>query len=776
MLKNKRFIISILMLIIFLFTTTGYALYGKTLEITGLSKVKKNGIVEITNVQLIDSSNVKSNNTTYEGTNIKLDLSFNNNGQDAEYYATYEVTMENNSFYYYEFTSTNLDSNIDATSSNVKVSFQLLNMSEGDTIKSGQTKTFQVKIIATLLDEVEGDINVQGDLTNDLEQENVGSLIGSLTGNTSGDLTGTGKSARFNAELVNTFEYNKNFTLSLSNSSHFNITNCNGNDLGTMTINSNSTNNYNFCVERKSNVEFATSPQQVSVILKSANVPDTSIGTISLAVDINQAIDDHEAPIISNVTVNKHTQKGSVTLSWDGNDDNSIENYKILVYEKQNGSYLSPTTITTQVNNYTFDNINETTYYFVVYGIDELENTATQEEIDSATTSSGHASKTNEVSFRWTYNVDTSGLDGITSNGASTVLEGATYTTTLRASTLRELPSSIEIKMGGVTLTQGSQYSYNSNNGSVSIPNVTGDISISGRSEGCLVEGTKILLANGKTKKIENITYKDLLKVWSYDEGKMSYEYPIWIEKKRKSNKYIEITFEDNTNLKIVSKHGLYSIKEKRFISTADENFKVGIVVAKIKNNKIKPLRVIKIEEKEETVNYYHIVSTRYYNVIANNILTTDDEVTLSNLYQFDDNIKWIDRKEVLKDKNNSYNYSDFKDTVPYYLYKGLRVGEIKYLINQGYLTKNDFINYLANNQMNLNMYKKPITKKNTRYWMVTTSLDKVKKKDKYLKKEGSLYKLPKAKTKCFYNTADDKCYKPGDKVKVYTGMHFIKK
>ena len=52
-----------------------------------------------------------------------------------------------------------------------------------------------------------------------------------------------------------------------------------------------------------------------------------------------------------------------------------------------------------------------------------------------------------------------------------------------------------------------------------------------------------------------------------------------------------------------------------------------------IKNNQIDYVYVTNIENVEKNVKYYHVVSTRYYNIIANDILTTDDAVVLSNLY-----------------------------------------------------------------------------------------------------------------------------------------------
>ena len=66
--------------------------------------------------------------------------------------------------------------------------------------------------------------------------------------------------------------------------------------------------------------------------------------------------------------------------------------------------------------------------------------------------------------------------------------------------------------------------------------------------------------------------------------------------------------------------------------------------------------------------------------------------------------------------------------------------------------------------------------------WMVTTSDDIVTpfNKHKFLRREDSYYKLPKPMHKKDFigwlNTGDNKIYKPGDKVQVLYGTHFIAK
>ena len=146
------------------------------------------------------------------------------------------------------------------------------------------------------------------------------------------------------------------------------------------------------------------------------------------------------------------------------------------------------------------------------------------------------------MSFKWGYEV-TFSLSHLskTSGTTSTAYIDQDYTASLQVSGWGyELPSSstyknrISIKMNGVTLTPETDFTYDANYGRINIPNVTGKIEITATADGngwCLAEGTKVLLANGTYKNIENINYDDLLLVYSYETGKFVEEYPIWIEK-----------------------------------------------------------------------------------------------------------------------------------------------------------------------------------------------------------------------------------------------------
>ena len=70
-------------------------------------------------------------------------------------------------------------------------------------------------------------------------------------------------------------------------------------------------------------------------------------------------------------------------------------------------------------------------------------------------------------------------------------------------------------------------------------------------------------------------------------------------------------------------------------------------------------------------------------------------------------------------------------------------------------------------------MLLKPEEKNGSRYWTVSTgnTWNPVKKKVK----EGNYYQLPyDHKNKYWYSTAEHKYYQPGEKVEVWSGMHFV--
>ena len=103
------------------------------------------------------------------------------------------------------------------------------------------------------------------------------------------------------------------------------------------------------------------------------------------------------------------------------------------------------------------------------------------------------------------------------------------------------------------------------------------------------------------------------------------------------------------------------------------------------------------IKKVKKDVKYYFIGSTTYFNIIANNLLTSDHSTLISNLYGFEENAKWPTEKNlIVSNSENITPYNQLNSVLPYYLYKGFRAGEVGYLIKNKLITIEEFKNYIT--------------------------------------------------------------------------------
>lgn len=751
------------------------------------------GNVSITRISYVSSKNVvdptaDENMPTFEGMNANFNVTFRKEegSTDEGFEIIYEVDLTNTHYDDYIFRGFDFhpDVNASAESDTATLTLTPIGVDNGDVVKSDTVKTFRIVLTLTASNpdgSYETGSTTQVDTTPDTEEE-----TGEITATISpdhGNLRSPNTSASFTLSVTSTYPSDRTFSLISSNS---NLEIVGGNNL---TIHGESTEPYNITIKPVAGAQFVSDTDSMTVYLSSDGMKNINVGTLTF--DVNK----HSVPDTTKVTVGNadltyyydtSDNKPKIKATWDRKDygGTPVTNYVVLVYQSDD-TYVTKGETNSAIREYAFDNLSEnTSYYVIVYGIDQATNSG-ENDVSNATTSDGFATKSSSKSFKWTYSVNTSGLSDLDSSNKTAIL-GSTFSTTITATGgtfANQVPDSLTVSMDGTSnLSNGNGFDYTKDSNSkatLKVYNVTGNISLSG-SATCLVEGTKILLANGEYKNIEKIGYDDLLMVHNYETGELTYEYPIWIEKAKSNYSYQENTFSDGTILKTVGWHGLFETELNRFVSVDNpEEFHIGSKIAKYNNDKkqYETVTVTNIETKYETVNYYHVVSTRYYNIIANDFLTTDGTVILSNLYGFDKNITWPSEIRNYA-MNDVYSYDELSDAIPYYMFKGLRAEEGKILSNYG-LDLDTFKGYLLNNQNNPDMVKQPIQKLGRNMWMVTTSLDNINvlNRHNYLREEGSIYTLPVVNDKKFaywLNTSDNKKYYSGDELKVYHGMHFV--
>ena len=716
-------IIGIIVISIFCFETVGFATYNQLLRLNGTSTFNPDGNISITDVHIVNQTNVVENTpVNYNDLNITFDLEFPVTTLDLDYEIRYSVTIDNESSYDRTFTGEECVPQIniqDGTS----VELLLEGLEIGDVINKKSSKTFDL-IIALHPQTENTTYDVNGTIEEEEIIEDTGQILVSLDrNNRSADLTAIGAKGHFTFDAVNTLQYTETVTLSVV-SNIFELCDVNGNALPSFTVNNDgNTVTNDFYVKVKQGAIITRNSEYLTVYATTSKFNNQSIGRLTLAVTPNAVYHDSDAPIISNVSASQNTIVNSAHVSWNASDDSTIDNFTVIAY-KADGTKVNELNTTDDNNSVDILLKNDQSnvdgdYYFVVYGKDINGNTANSNEISDPRTQ-GHVAKSGNVNFDWYASISYTNLPG----DKTETLKGQSVTVTI-SSTNNTTPTINSVKMNGTTLNNnnnGYQTSTGNNSRTITISNVTGDIEINVQNGTgtCLVEGTKVTLYDGTTKNIEDIRYNDLLKVWNHDLGAYDYEYAGWVEQGGVESSYTKITFSDGTILKIVGGHSLFSKRLNKYVDISSGELQIGDEVVKL-NNGIGYVKITNIETVDEEVKYYHVISTRYFNLITNNLLTTYEIFeNVSNFMDFGKNLKWKNTGVV---RSDMYTYNDFT-YLPKYIYKAFRLEETKYLVNSGLVTKDEFA-YLFNKFLTDNdKMLIPPTNNGTRLWMVTTSDD----------------------------------------------------
>ena len=181
----------------------------------------------------------------------------------------------------------------------------------------------------------------------------------------------------------------------------------------------------------------------------------------------------------------------------------------------------------------------------------------------------------------------------------------------------------------------------------------------------CYAIGTLITLYDGNTKKIEDVTYDDLLLVWDFDNRCFSSAKPSWISKAQLASYYYKITMSDGTELKLIGSNGdchrLFNIDQSKFVYGS--RFNLGEKV--FKTDESTP-SVVSIEKIEEDIVFYNMNTKFHINCFINGVLSS---CRYNNLYPIKD-------MKFVKESRPIIPLSVYKD-VPENYYNDLRLGEV---------------------------------------------------------------------------------------------------
>lgn len=772
--KIQVFIVIAVVLIIAL-ESVGFAYYTAGVSFLGNLTLKKDGVIKITNVELATAiGGVEKSAPVFSSDSVQVFVTYNVTELEENYEIDYDVTIDNDSSYDYTFSGQDFNAQIDVNDGS-QVAVFLDDIEIGDIIPKKSAKTFTVKLVLVPKSEnTNYDVTGEGETAFE-DQSNASILVAIPSDSRTGDLSGSNNIAHFTVEAINGFDIAKTFTLSITNT-RLVLCNSTGGALENFSLEAGEEKTFDFYVKKADGAQFPSNVERLTV---SATYDDVIISTGTLAITVDpSSILDTEAPTISNVKLTQNSALNSVHVSWKGYDLTSVDHYVVQLY-KSNGTKVGSDYNTSADETYmdislaTGNTNNDGDYYARVYGVDIAGNKATNTEINNATVAVGHASRSETTSVKWFAKIsyEDGNYSSATPASETRLNQSVTISITKSGTGNYGTPTSLtSVSMGGKTLRSGTDYTTTSNNTTITIniSNVTGDIvvTLAGGNSGCLVEGTKILLADGTYKNIEDVTYYDLLPVWDYERGVLSYEYPVWIENANESNHYRKVTFSDGTVLKFVGYHGMFSFDLNKVVSVDNPSeFYIGMNVAKLNGKKLEKVTVTNIEIIYEKVKYYHICTSKYYNIFAEDILTTDGTTMITNLFSYGDHANWINPDS---EKEKTYTYDDFKDIAPYYMYYAGRM-RFAYYLKQVGVSLDMFKYYLITNQLNPKMLKEVPADENGLVFKVSST-------EGYdaLVHENDIITIP-GENSIYFNTLDNRIYESGEEYIVKYSTHFIK-
>ena len=278
--------------------------------------------------------------------------------------------------------------------------------------------------------------------------------------------------------------------------------------------------------------------------------------------------------------------------------------------------------------------------------------------------------------------------DGTSYNNGSYILVDKEFT--ISVSYGEDTEQSIAITI------DGNDQNYDSS----TIYTATGPVNISASS--CLVEGTLVTLADGTTKKVEDITSDDYLLVFNHETGKLDVAKVLFNDSESLAEyTIINLKFSNGSIVRVVSEHGFFDLDLNKYVYITATNYRsyIGHKFYGLDGN-YTGFEVVLTDAylTKETVRVYSPVTAYHLNYFTEGLLSMPGGIDgLFNIFEYDNNLQYD--LELMKADITKYgllDYSVFEGLVPYEVYLAFPAKYFNVAIGKGLLTWDD-IYYLIN-------------------------------------------------------------------------------
>lgn len=216
----------------------------------------------------------------------------------------------------------------------------------------------------------------------------------------------------------------------------------------------------------------------------------------------------------------------------------------------------------------------------------------------------------------------------------------------------------------------------------------------------CIIEGTVIALANGQSKKVEELADDDILLAFDHEKGKLVSARLFFNYHQNERNvvtaPILDLRFDDGTQIGIHVDHGFFDLTLGKYVYVNKDNYLgfIGHDFVTVDCEKLGRTRLVSGSVSVRTVRVYSPVSVYHLNVITNGLLSITGEIEgWFNYFDYDASLKYdSDKRDEDIRKYGLYTYDDFKDYIRKEIFDLLPIPYLKVSVGKGLTTKEKII------------------------------------------------------------------------------------
>jgi len=175
---------------------------------------------------------------------------------------------------------------------------------------------------------------------------------------------------------------------------------------------------------------------------------------------------------------------------------------------------------------------------------------------------------------------------------------------------------------------------------------------------GCPTAGTKVTMADGSVKNIEDICEGDVVLTFDHEAGCFVGNPVLYAYQGEAPKCAFTLRFDNGATLSIVGGHDLFEQESRKYVTLTEENAEQFIGKHFYSADEHGYVELVSVTHETEAADYYEIYTAKTLNMVANGMLNVADDVDyLLNLYEFDENLKADDK--VLAEDIAAYGLFD---------------------------------------------------------------------------------------------------------------------